>query len=117
MIDAVLFTENCIFLFFYTYFNVRGDLMEKREGTILSVLSVMLVCAFLLSVWMYDDLAQSAQTGALAVFSVNVRNFIDENEAVAAFLGNVAEETDGADIATAASEYIARYNAIYASLS
>lgn len=99
--------------------------MEKHmrlEGAALIALSLMLVSVFALSVWMYDDLAASAEDGALAVFASDVRGFIDENEAVAAFLGlddTVRTEdvaVDPAVVAAAADEYIARYNRIYESL-
>ena len=92
--------------------------MEKRagkEGAVLVFLSCMLVCVFLLSVWMYDGLAASAEEGALAVLASHVRTFIDENAAVAVFFG-LEEESETADICVAAKEYIERYNSIYAAL-
>lgn len=93
--------------------------MEKQganEGMLLTVLSLMLVSVFALSVWMYDDLAASAENGALAVFAEDVRDFLDKNEAVAVFFGevNAAEETES--VSAAAEAYITRYNNIYADL-
>lgn len=99
------------------------DKHMRFEGAALITLSLMLVTVFMLSVWMYDDLAGETEDGTLAVFAANVREFIDENEAVSAFLGldeGVAEadvetdaETDAAAVAAEAAAYIARYNAIY----
>ena len=69
---------------------------------------------------MYDYLEQGTSDGALAVFADNVRNFIDNNEAVAVFLGTeeteAPEETDSVAIAEEAALYIERYNSIYESL-
>lgn len=87
------------------------------EGIILTVLSLMLVCVFVLSVWMYDELAKTSDEGMLASVAASVRGFIDENEAVAVFLGISGEENeDSKDIAAEAAAYIARYNEIYASV-
>lgn len=91
----------------------------RGEGRILLVLSVMLVSVFALSVLVYDDLAASADHGVLAVFAEDVRDFLQENEAVAVFFGieePLAEEPDTASVDTAAEAYILRYNAIYADL-
>ncbi len=97
--------------------------MEKHthcESMILVVLSILLVSVFGLSVVLYDDLAASAESGALAVFAEDVRVFLDENEAIAVFLG--VEETTAVTenapdaVDTAAEAYIVRYNGIYADL-
>lgn len=99
--------------------------MEKYmrlEGAALIALSLMLVSVFALSVWMYDDLAASAEDGALAVFAADVRSFLDENQTVAVFLGlekgmqTRESSADPAMVDAAAKEYIARYNRIYESL-
>ena len=63
------------------------DRHMRFEGAALITLSLMLVTVFVLSVWMYDDLAGETEDGTLAVFAANVQEFIDENEAVSAFLG------------------------------
>lgn len=100
--------------------------MEKStrfEGAVLLVLSLVLVTVFAVSVWTYDDLAGETEQGTLSVFAAEIRQFMDENEAVAAFLGlHEAEEqaindaSDSAAIAAEAEAYIARYNGIYADL-
>lgn len=100
------------------------DKHMRFEGAALITLSLMLVTVFVLSVWMYDDLAGETEEGALAVFAENVREFMDENEAVSAFLGlgeNVAEAdadaTAGDEVVAAeAASYIERYNRIYSDL-
>lgn len=91
---------------------------DSFEGIVLSVLSLMLVCVFVLSVYMYDDIANNAENGRLSAVAASVRDFIDENETVAAFLGIDSEGTEesGTDIAAEAAAYIARYNEIYAHL-
>lgn len=86
---------------------------ETKEGAILAALSVMLVCVFVLSVWMYDDLAASAENGALSAFAGNVRDFLEENEAVAVFM---EKEEEAETVSAAAEAYIARYNAVYTDL-
>lgn len=100
------------------------DRHMRFEGAALITLSLMLVTVFVLSVWMYDDLAGETEDGTLAVFAANVREFIDENEAVSAFLGldageaeiEVDAETDAAAVAAEVAAYIARYNNIYTDL-
>lgn len=99
------------------------DKHMRFEGAALIALSLMLVTVFVLSVWMYDDLAVETEGGTLAVFAENVREFIDDNEAVSAFLGLEEVETD-ADaavvdaeaVAAEAAAYIERYNRIYTDL-
>lgn len=97
-----------------------GIAMNKNgyfEGIILTALSLMLVCVFGFSVWMYDELCEMPENGMLASVAASVRGFIDENEAVAVFLGINEEESDAEnDIAAEAAAYIARYNEIYASV-
>lgn len=91
----------------------------RFESGVLIVLTLMLVSVFVLSVHMYDYLAVDAEDGALAVLADNVRGFIDENEAVAAFLGIDEDEEDSKtqiDVDEAAAAYIERYNGIYESL-
>lgn len=93
--------------------------MEKHihsESMILVVLSLLLVSVFGLSVFLYDDLAVSAERGALAVFAEDVRVFLDENEAIAVFLGIEETENSSDAVHTAAAAYIERYNGIYADL-
>ncbi len=101
--------------------------MERHvrfEGAALLALSLMLVTVFVLSVWMYDDLAGETEDGALAAVAANVREFIDENEAVSAFLGleeSAAETTaevytDVNEVASSAAAYIERYNRMYTEL-
>ncbi len=93
--------------------------MKKSfEGYVLCALSVMLVCVFVFSVYMYDDIAAMSENDTLSAAAVAIRSFIDENEAVAAFLGidNGGAEENGADISAEAAAYIARYNEIYAHL-
>lgn len=99
------------------------DRHMRFEWAALVALSLMLVTVFVLSVWMYDDLAGEAEDGALAVFAANVREFMDENEAVSAFLGLDAKadadadaDVDTAAVAAAAAAYIERYNDIYTDL-
>lgn len=88
----------------------------RFESGVLAVLSLMLVGVFALSVHMYDYLAADAEDGTLAVLANNVREFMDENEAVAAFLGvNGDWQPDATDIDVnaEAAAYIERYNSIY----
>ncbi len=88
----------------------------KFEMMALVVLSLMLVSVFVLSISMYEDIAANTEDGALATFAESVRNFFDENEAVAAFLG-IDEHKNFADdnnTAAKAAAYIERYNGIYA---
>ena len=100
------------------------DRHMRFEGAALITLSLMLVTVFVLSVWMYDDLAGETEDGTLAVFAANVREFIDENEAVSAFLGldegtaatDADAEIDVSAVAAEAAAYIARYNSIYTDL-
>lgn len=95
--------------------------MEKNtrfERGALITLSVMLVGVFLLSVHMYDTISQGTADGALAAFAESAREFVYENDAVAAFLGidTAAEtfsESDGIDVSAEAAAYIERYNKIY----
>ncbi|MBR5539402.1 MAG: hypothetical protein IKU61_05835 [Clostridia bacterium] len=92
--------------------------MNKKssfEGTILSVLSIMLVCVFATSVWMYDEISESTDTGVLAHLAAGVRDFIDESDAVAVFLG-ISDAEDKEKIAAEAAAYIERYNEIYESI-
>ena len=88
------------------------------EGIILTVLSFMLVFVFVFSVWMYDEISESSEEGILASVAASVRGFIDENEAVAVFLGISGEENEDGDgdITAEAAAYIARYNEIYESI-
>ncbi len=89
------------------------------ESCVLAALSLMLVCVFVLSVYMYDYLESDVNEGTLAVFADNVRSFIDENDTVAAFLGlDDTEEIrdiqkDDNYIASEAEAYIKAYNSIY----
>ena len=90
---------------------------ESMSGTFekgaLVVLSVMLVSVFVLSIHMYDTISQGTADGALAVFAENARNFVYENEAVAAFLGieeSEAYEYANIDIEAEVAAYIERYN-------
>ena len=92
--------------------------MKKREsfeGRILLVLSLMLISVFVFSVYMYDDFEKNAESGILASAAASVRDFIDENDTVAAFLG-IEEDKNETDIESEAAAYIARYNEIYASI-
>lgn len=89
----------------------------KFETLALIVLSLMLVSVFVLSINMYDDIATNTEEGALAVFAGAVRDFLDENDAVAAFFGfeeNEVEAIESIDVAKEAAAYIERYNGIYA---
>lgn len=90
----------------------------KFETLALVVLSLMLVSVFVLSINMYDDIATNTEEGgALAVFAGVVRDFLDENDAVAAFFGfeeNEVESIESIDVAKEAAAYIERYNGIYA---
>ena len=94
----------------------------RAERRILITLSVMLIGVFLLSIHMYDRIEEGTDSGVLAVFAENAREFVYGNEAVAAFLGieeespeKTAEETThSAD--DAAMEYIQRYNLAYADI-
>ncbi len=93
--------------------------MNKKgahEGIILLSLSVMLVCVYVFSVFMYDGIAREAESGVLSEIAASVQSFIDKNEAVAVFLG-IGEAEESADtkndVAKEAAEYIARYNGIY----
>lgn len=100
------------------------DRHMRFEGAALITLSLMLVIVFGLSVWMYDDLAGETEEGALAVFAANVRTFMDENEAVAAFLGLAGDDNseiadtmvDHEAVAAEAAAYIERYNRMYTDL-
>ncbi|MBQ8836911.1 MAG: hypothetical protein IJ002_05335 [Clostridia bacterium] len=90
----------------------------KFERGALVTLSVMLVCVFLLSVHMYDAISQGTAEGVLATFADGARNFVYENEAVAAFLGIeqptvTVYQNENVDIAAEAAAYITRYNEIY----
>ncbi len=100
--------------------------MEKHlrfEAAALMALTLMLVMVFGLSVWMYDDLAGETADGALAVFAANVREFMDENDAVAAFFGFTEDVPAAVDpapdmeaVAAEAAAYIERYNRLYTDL-
>ena len=93
--------------------------MKKSfEGYVLCVLSVMLVCVFAFSVYMYDEIAMMSEKDSLSKAAFAVRNFIDENEAVAAFLGidTESEEVAEMDISKEVAAYIERYNEIYSGL-
>ena len=90
----------------------------RFEGGALITLSVILIGVFLMSVHMYDTIEQGTADGALAVFAESARQFVYENEAVAAFLGinETAEpvyEYVEMNIEGEAAAYIERYNAIY----
>ena len=91
---------------------------EYFEGAMLSVLSLLLVGVFAVSVWMYDDIEKNAEEGVLAVFAEEVRDFIDKNEAVSTFFGFDGTETveNSTDTEKKAAAYITRYNGIYESL-
>lgn len=89
---------------------------EMREGKILAILSVMLVCVFTASVCLYDEMEIVAESGALAVFAGNVREFLAENDVVAVFSEDESTSEDTEAVMTAAAEYIARYNEVYAAL-
>ena len=94
--------------------------MKKSfEGYLLCVLSLMLVCVFVFSVYMYDDIAVMSENGTLFSAATALRSFIDESEAVAAFLGidrdSDTEITDS-DISKQVMAYIERYNEIYSGL-
>ena len=93
------------------------------EGAVLLTLSLLLVTVFMLSVWMYDDLAGVTEEGALAVFAGDVRDFLDGNTAVAVFLGLEKEpeeytekRVDRERIEANAAAYIDRYNRLYTDL-
>lgn len=88
---------------------------DSREGIILSILSLMLVCVFVMSVWMYDEISESSDTGVLSAVAASVRDFIDESDAVAVFLG-INEDESKEKIAAEAAAYIERYNEIYESI-
>ena len=100
--------------------------MEKHlrfEAAALTALTLMLVMVFGLSVWMYDDLAGETADGTLAVFAANVREFMEENDAVATFLGfaedapaSVDPAPDRETVAAEAAAYIERYNRLYTDL-
>ena len=91
------------------------------ESRILLVLMVSLVCVFALSVNMYDEIENEAEKGRFAPFVSGVRNFVDENDAVAVFLGvrenesdiPVLTATESMDVFEKANAYIERYNNIY----
>ncbi len=87
----------------------------RFEGAVLIVLTLMLVSVFVMSVNMYGGLQENAEYGALAVFSEKVCEFIDENEAVAAFFGFEEHETveEDVDLVDEAAAYIERYNKLY----
>ena len=91
---------------------MRGSSFERGA---LVVLSLMLLCVFSASVYMYDEVSEQADDGVLAAFAQNAREFVYENEAVAAFLGISEPESaeEGLDIAAEAAAYIERYNRIY----
>lgn len=89
---------------------------EIREGKILVILSVMLICVFTASVCLYDEMETVAESGALAVFAGSVRDFLTENDAVAVFLEDESISEESGEVLTAAAEYIARYNEVYADL-
>ncbi len=92
-----------------------------KEGAAVIVLSLMLTAVFALSVWMYDGIESELSDGTLSGAAEAVRTFMNENEAIAAFLGMEPELSEDADSAAAtraavdaaADEYIARYNGIY----
>lgn len=92
-----------------------------KEGAAVIVLSLMLTAVFALSVWMYDGIERELSDGTLSGAAEAVRTFMNENEAIAAFLGMEPEISEDADSAfaaraavdAAADEYIARYNGIY----
>ena len=92
-----------------------------KEGAAVIVLSLMLTAVFVLSVWMYDGIESELSDGTLSGAAEAVRTFMNENEAIAAFLGiepEVLEEADltvaaRAAVDAAADEYIARYNSIF----
>lgn len=90
----------------------------KFERGALVTLSIMLVGVFLLSVHMYDTISQGTADGVLAVFAENAREFVYENDTVAAFLGieenaDTVSEDEIIDTAAEAAAYIERYNQIY----
>ncbi len=89
----------------------------RFEKCALMALSVMLVSVFLISIHMYDSISEGTAEGVLAVFAKNAREFVYENDAVAAFLGIESAEYDedysAIDIKTEAAAYIERYNEIY----
>ena len=93
---------------------MRGSSFERGA---LVVLSVMLVMVFAASVYMYDTVAEETAGGILSVFAENAREFVCENDSVAAFLGisQVEEYIDyeGIDVYAEAEAYIERYNEIY----
>ena len=92
-----------------------------KEGAAVIVLSLMLTVVFALSVWMYDGIESELSDGTLSGAAEAVRTFMNENEAIAAFLGMDPEEPaateaileERAAVDAAADEYIARYNGIY----
>lgn len=92
-----------------------------KEGAAVIVLSLMLTVVFALSVWMYDGIESEMSDGTLSGAAEAVRTFMNENEAIAAFLGMDPEEPAATEavsekraaVAAAAEEYIARYNGIY----
>ena len=87
---------------------------ENFEGRVLLVLSLMLVSVFFFSVYMYDDLERSAESGRMQYIAASVREFIDTNEVVSAFFG--IEEDEETDVDSEAMAYILRYNEIYENL-
>ena len=88
----------------------------RFERAALLTLSVMLVSVFLLSVNMYDRISEETNSGVLAVFAKETRDFVFANDAVAAFLGIEKESVNtyaSIDIAEEAAAYIERYNKAY----
>lgn len=87
----------------------------KFEGLILVVLTLVLTGVFVLSTKMYDSIENESSDGALAAFADNVRGFVDENEAVAAFFGfeETAAVSEEDTISKEAAAYIERYNEQY----
>lgn len=63
-----------------------------KEGAAVIVLSLMLTVVFALSVWMYDGIESEMSDGTLSGAAEAVRTFMNENEAIAAFLGMDPEE-------------------------
>ena len=93
----------------------------RFESRVLLVLMTMLVSVYFASVYMYDRIESNTANGVLASVAEGTRNFIDENEAVAAFLDfdeqeffeDVADEAGNTSVEAAA--YIERYNEIFRS--
>lgn len=88
----------------------------RFERRILITLSVMLVGVFIMSINMYDTVEEGTSNGTLAVFAEAARDFVYENDAVAAFLGieeEMPEEDLSLNVEAEALAYVERYNRVY----